>query len=148
MTLTSKLLGLGALAAVLALPASVVFAQSPGTMGDSGSAASSSSGAMNESGSMAPAPAQSAQVDDATLQKAAKAYVKVKQIVHESKQAQSAASGAQPEQPAAESEKMAAVRNEGLDPQQYNQVIQMVQNDPQLQQKFANYVNQNGGDSD
>lgn len=104
---------------------------------------------MDESGSMASAPAQSAQLDDATLQKAAKAYVKVKQIAHQSKQAgASSSSSEQPEQASAQSEKLAAVRNEGLDPQQYNQVIQMVQNDPQLKQKFANYVNQNGGDSD
>lgn len=148
MTLTSKLLGVGALAALVAFPVSAVFAQSPGAMGDSGSAASSSSGAMGESGSMAPAPSQGAQVDDATLQKAAKAYVKVKQIAHQSKQAGASASGAQPDQASAQSEKLAAVRNEGLDPQQYNQVIQMVQNDPQLMQKFSNYVNQNGGDSD
>ena len=92
-------------------------------------------------------PAQgAAQVDDATLQKAAKAYVKVKQIVHQSKQA--AAGGAQPDQSASQSEKIAAVKNAGLEPQQYDQVIQMVQNDPGLQQKFVNYVNQNGGDSD
>jgi hypothetical protein len=65
--------------------------------------------------------------------------------VHQTKQTDAAA---QPEQSSAQSEKLAAVRNEGLDPQQYNQVIQMVQNDPGLQQKFANYVNQNGGDAD
>jgi hypothetical protein len=93
------------------------------------------------------ASAQSAQIDDATLQKAAKAYVKVKQIVHQSKQSGAASNSAQPEQ-ASQSEKLAAVKNEGLDPQQYNQVIQMVQNDPALQQKFASYVTQNGGDAD
>ena len=94
--------------------------------------------------SSAAAPAQGGQIDDATLQKAAKAYVKVKQIVHQSKQADSAASA----QPATQSDKLNAVRDQGLDPQQYNQIIQMVQNDPQLQQKFATYVNQNGGDAD
>jgi Domain of unknown function (DUF4168) len=148
MTLTSKLLAVGALAALVVFPASAAFAQSSGAMGDSGSAASSSSGAMGESGSMASSPSQSAQVDDATLQKAAKAYVKVKQIVQQSKQAQAAGSGAQANPTAAQSEKIAAVRNEGLEPQQYNQIIQMVENDPQLQQKFASYVNQNGGDTD
>lgn len=148
MTLTSKLLSAGALAALVAFPASAVFAQSSGAMGDSGSAASSSSGSMGESGSMASPPSQSAQVDDATLQKAAKAYVKVKQIVHESKQAQAGDNGEQANADAAQSQKLAAVRNEGLEPQQYNQIIQMVQNDPNLQQKFASYVNQNGGDTD
>lgn len=148
MTLTSKLLAAGGFVALVSFPASAVFAQSSGAMGDSGSAASSSSGSMGESGSMASPPSQSAQVDDATLQKAAKAYVKVKQIVHESKQAPPAANGEQADPKASQSEKLAAVRNEGLDPQQYNHIIEMVQNDPQLQQKFANYVNQNGGDSD
>ena len=110
-------------------------------MSDSGSSASS---ADSMGAASASAPAQGGQIDDSTLQKAAKAYVKVKQIVHQSKQADSAASA----QPATQSDKLNAVRDQGLDPQQYNQFIQMVQNDPQLQQKFANYVNQNGGDAD
>src|ERR1700722_8816230 len=129
MTLTHKLLAAGALTALIAFPISRAFAQSAGSMGDNGSSAS--------------APAQSGQVDDATLQKAAKAYVKVKQIVHQDKQANSGANA----QPATQSDKLNAVRGEGLEPQQYNQIIQMVQNDPQLQQKFATYVNQNGGDA-
>jgi hypothetical protein len=138
MTLTRNVMAAGVLAAFVVFPIPGVFAQSS-AMNDSGSAAS------------APAPAaqaQAAQVDDATLQKAAKAYVKVKQIVKQTKQAAPAANGAQPDQSAAQSEKIAAVKNEGLDPQQYDQVIQMVQNDPGLQQKFVTYVNQNGGDSE
>jgi hypothetical protein len=127
---TQKLLAAGALTAMIAFPISSAFAQSSSPMGDNGSSAA--------------APAQSGQVDDATLQKAAKAYVKVKQIVHQDKQANSGANA----QPATQSDKLNAVRDQGLDPQQYNQIIQMVQNDPQLQQKFATYVNQNGGDAD
>ena len=140
MTLTRNVLAAGALAAFVAFPIPGVFAQSSGAMNDSGSAASApaSPGAQ----------AQAAQVDDATLQKAAKAYVKVKQIVKQTKQAAPASNGAQPDQSAAQSEKIAAVKNAGLDPQQYDQVIQMVQNDPGLQQKFVTYVNQNGGDSE
>jgi Domain of unknown function (DUF4168) len=134
MTLTRKVFAASALAVVIGFPISGVLAQSSSSMGESGSSASS--------------PAQGAQVDDATLQKAAKAYVKVKQIVHQTKQANPPSAGAQPDQASAQSEKIAAVKNEGLDPQQYNQVLQMVQNDPQLQQKFVNYVNQNGGESD
>src|SRR5882757_6274413 len=135
MTLTRKVFAASALALFVASPISSVFAESSSSMGDSGSTASSS--------------AQGAPVnlDDATLQKAAKAYVKVKQIVHQEKQANPSGSSAAP-QASDQSEKMAAVKNAGLDPQQYNQVIQMVQNDPQLQQKFATYVSQNGGDSD
>ena len=147
MTLIRKVLAAGAVAAFVAFPISGAFAQSSGSMNDSGSAASAppSEGAPAAE-SAQPAQGAAAQVDDATLQKAAKAYVKVKQIVHQSKQA--AAGGAQPDQSASQSEKIAAVKNAGLDPQQYDQVIQMVQNDPGLQQKFVTYVNQNGGDSD
>jgi len=136
MTLTRKVFAASALALFVASPISSVFAESSSSMGDSGSTASSS--------------AQGAPVnlDDATLQKAAKAYVKVKQIVHQEKQANPSSNGAQPEPASAQSEKIAAVKNAGLDPQQYNQVIQIVQNDPQLQQKFATYVNQNGGEPD
>ena len=134
MTLTRKVFAAGALAVFIGFPISGVLAQSSSSMGGSGSSASS--------------PAQGAQVDDATLEKAAKAYVKVKQIVHQTKPANPSSDSAQPDQASAQSEKIAAVKNEGLDPQQYNQVLQMVQNDPQLQQKFASYVNQNGGDSD
>ncbi len=130
MTLTRKVFAAGALTVFAAFPISGVSAQSATSMGDSGSSAS--------------APAQSGQVDDATLQKAAKAYVKVKQIVHQDKTANSGANA----QPANQSDKLNAVRDQGLNPQQYNQIIQMVQNDPQLQQKFATYVNQNGGDAD
>ena len=135
MTLTRKVFAASALALFVASPISSVFAESSSSMGDSGSSAS--------------APAQGAPVnlDDATLQKAAKAYVKVKQIVHQEKQANPSGNGAQP-QASDQSEKIAAVKNAGLDPQQYNQVIQIVQNDPQLQQKFATYVNQNGGEPD
>ena len=130
MTLTRKVFAAGALTVSAAFPISGAFAQSATSMGDSGSSVS--------------APAQSGQVDDATLQKAAKAYVKVKQIVHQDKTANSGADA----QPADQSDKLSAVRDQGLNPQQYNQIIQMVQNDPQLQQKFATYVNQNGGDAD
>ena len=135
MTLTRKVFAVSALALFVASPISSVFAESSSSMGDGGSSAS--------------APAQGAPVnlDDATLQKAAKAYVKVKQIVHQEKQANPSGNGAQP-QASDQSEKIAAVKNAGLDPQQYNQVIQIVQNDPQLQQKFATYVNQNGGEPD
>jgi Domain of unknown function (DUF4168) len=135
MTLTRKVFAASALAVFIGFPISGVFAESSSPMGDSGSAAS--------------APAQSAPVnlDDATLQKAAKAYVKVKQIVHQEKQANPSGNAAQP-QASDQSEKIAAVKNAGLDPQQYNEVIQIVQNDPQLQQKFATYVNQNGGEPD
>ena len=147
MILTRKVVAASAIAAFVAFPIPGVFAQSSSSMGDSGSSASAPSSESAPAAESAQPAQGAAQVDDATLQKAAKAYVKVKQIVHQSKQA-AAGGGAPPDQSASQSEKIAAVKNEGLDPQQYDQVIQMVQNDPGLQQKFANYVNQNGGDTD
>jgi hypothetical protein len=158
MTLTRTVLAAGALAVFIGFPISGALAQSSNPMGESGASASPpASSPMNDSGADASAPAAgaqqsaqpAAQIDDATLQKAAKAYVKVKQIVHQTQQASpSSESAAQPDQASAQSEKIAAVKDAGLDPQQYNQVLQTVQNDPQLMQKFASYVTQNGGDSD
>lgn len=153
MTLTRKVFAAGALAAFIGFPISSVLAQSQSSMADHGASASApASSSMKDSSASASAPAagaqQSAQIDDATLQKAAKAYVKVKQIVHQTKQASASSASAQPDPAAAQSKKIAAVKGEGLDLQQYNQVLQTVQNDPQLQQKFASYVTQNGGDSD
>src|ERR1700722_469771 len=135
MSLPRNVLAAGALAVFVAFPIPGV-AQSSSSMNDSGSAASAPPGEGAPSGESAQ-PAQAAQLDDATLQKAAKAYVKVKQIVHQTKQASPSSASAQPDPAAAQSQKIAAVKNEGLDIQQYNQVLQTVQNDPQLQQKFA-----------
>jgi hypothetical protein len=162
MTLTGKVFAAGALVALIGFPVSSVLAQSSSSMGADASAsapASNSMGAgasasapapssMNDSSASASASGQAAQVDDATLQKAAKAYVKVKQIVHQTKQASPDSATAQADPAAAQSQKIAAVKGEGLDIQQYNQVLQTVQADPQLQQKFASYVTQNGGDTD
>jgi hypothetical protein len=156
MTLTGKVFAAGALAAFIGFPISSVLAQSSSSMGASDTSASApasssmgaSSSAAPAQGSMGAGASASAQVDDATLQKAAKAYVKVKQIVHQTKQSSPESASAQPDPAAAQSQKIAAVKDAGLDPQQYNQVLQTVQNDPQLQQKFASYVTQNGGDSD
>ena len=146
MTLTGKVFAAGALAAFIGFPISGVLAQSSSSssMGASASSSAPAPSSMSDSS----ASAQGAQVDDVTLQKAAKAYVKVKQIVHQTKQASPDTASAQPDPAAAQSQKIAAVKNEGLDIQQYNQVLQTVQNDPQLQQKFASYVTQNGGDTD
>ena len=44
----------------------------------------------------------------------------------------------------AESDKLAAVKAEGLQPQQYNQVLQLVQTDTNLQEKFLSFVKGGG----
>ena len=84
-------------------------------------------------------------IDDATLKQTAKAYVKVRQIVQEANQdLNNTTNNAQQQQIAktAESRKMAAVKAEGLQPQQYNQVIQLARVDKAFEQKFLSYVNE------
>jgi hypothetical protein len=82
-------------------------------------------------------------IDDATLQHTANAFVKVKQIAQTEKQAVDSAGDDAAKMKAtqqAESDKLAAVKAEGLQPQQYNQVLQLVQTDTDLQQKFLSYL--------
>ena len=84
-------------------------------------------------------------IDDATLKQTAKAYVKVRQIVQEANQdLNNTTNNVQQQQIAktAESRKMAAVKAEGLQPQQYNQVIQLARVDKAFEQKFLSYVNE------
>jgi len=82
-------------------------------------------------------------IDDATLQHTAKAYVKVQQIVKEADQDLNQTNDNAEQQEIAkqaESRKMAAVKAEGLRPQQYNQVIQLARVDKAFEQKFLSYV--------
>jgi restriction endonuclease Mrr len=82
-------------------------------------------------------------IDEATLKHAATAYVKVKRIVQKREQALSGAGdAAEKEQIAqrAESREKAAVEAEGLQPQQYNQIIQLAQADKAFQRKFLSQV--------
>src|SRR5882762_962136 len=105
-----------------------------GNAGQSNPVYSGASGAVNPSG-----------IDDATLKQTAKAYVKVQQIVKEADQDLNKTNdNAQQQEIAkqAESRKMAAVKAEGLQPQQYNQVLQLARNDKAFEQKFLSYVNE------
>ena len=82
-------------------------------------------------------------IDDATLQHTAKAFLKVTQIVKTEQRVLNNAADDSAKMRAAqqaESAKVAAVKAEGLQPQQYNQVLQLVQTDSNLQQKFFSYV--------
>jgi hypothetical protein len=84
-------------------------------------------------------------IDDVTVKQSAKAYVKVRQIMQSSQQAlNNTGDDAQKQQIAeqAESNKMAAVKSEGLQPQQHNQVIQLARADKSFEQKFLSYVNE------
>jgi hypothetical protein len=82
-------------------------------------------------------------IGDATLKRTAKAYVKVQRIVQKREQALNSTSDEAKQQQIAEqaeARKKAAVKAEGLQPQQYNQVIQLAQVDRAFQRKFLSYV--------
>jgi selenocysteine-specific translation elongation factor len=82
-------------------------------------------------------------IDDASLKQTAKAYVKVGQILQNAQQAlNSTSDDAQKQQLAqqVESKKLAAVKAEGLQPQRYNQVLQLAQADKTVQEKLFSYV--------
>ena len=82
-------------------------------------------------------------INDAALRQTAKAYVKVQQIVKETDQDLNKTNDNVEQQEIAkqaESRKMAAVKAEGLQPQQYNQVIQLARVDKAFEQKFLSYV--------
>lgn len=125
--------------AMLALSLTFLIPSSA-ALGQAGSADHS-----NPSYSGAPGNVNPNTIDDTTLKHTAKAYVKVRQIMQTAKQAFNDTNDeAQKQQIAkqAESKKVAAVKSEGLQPQQYNQVLQLAQVDKSFQQKFLSYVTQ------
>jgi len=84
-------------------------------------------------------------INDATLKQTAKAFVKVRQIEQKARQAlNNTSDDAQKRQitAQAESDKIDAVKAEGLQPQQYNHVIELAQADRAFQQRFLSYVNE------
>jgi ribosome-binding protein aMBF1 (putative translation factor) len=126
-------------AAILGL--TLTFLTSSGmALGQEGITAQSNPGYSGASGAVNPS-----SIDDATLKQTAKAYVKVQQIVKEADQDLNKTNDNDQQQEIAkqaESRKMAAVKAEGLQPQQYNQVIQLARTDKAFEQKFLSYVNE------
>ena len=126
-------------AAILGL--TMMFLISSGVaLGQEGNAGHGNSGYSGASGAVNPN-----RIDDATLKQTAKAYVKVRQIVQNAEIAlNNTTDNAQQQQIAkqAEARKIAAVKGEGLQPQQYNQVIQLARVDKAFEQKFLSYVNE------
>jgi hypothetical protein len=133
---------LAAYAAILAL--SLILPIAAGVaMGQEGTAIPANPGS-----AAAPGAVSAQKVDDATLKQTAKAYVHVRRIMEKAQQDMSSAGDdARKEQISAqlEARKVAAVKAEGLQPQEYNHVIQLVQVDNTLQQKFLSYVDQANG---
>jgi hypothetical protein len=126
-------------AAILGL--TLTFLISSGmALGQEGNSGQSNPGYSGASGAVNPN-----RIDDATLKQTAKAYVKVRQIVQKAEQdLNSTTDNAQQQQIAKQAElrKIAAVKAEGLQPQQYNQVIQLARVDKAFEQKFLSYVNE------
>jgi hypothetical protein len=82
-------------------------------------------------------------IDDATLKRTAKAFLKVRRIVEIAKRdIGKAANDAEKQQivKRAEYQKIAAVEAEDLQPQQYNQVIELAKVDSDFERKFMSYV--------
>lgn len=129
---TAYIVGLGAAFALVVLPG-VARSQSANPRASSAAAASS---------------AGEQHVDDTTLQHVAHAYVAVRHITNDTQERLARTqdnSERQQISSQAEAQKLSIVKQEGIDPQRYNKVLQMVQNDPDLQQKFLSYVNASGG---
>ena len=129
---SAYIVGLGAAFSLLVLPG-VARSQSANPGASSGAAASSAS---------------DQKVDDATLQHVAHAYIAVRHITNDTKERLARTQDNSERQQIAsqaEAQKLSIVKQEGIDPQEYNKVLQMVQNDPDLQQKFLSYVNTSGG---
>ena len=128
---------------VVTLAALLVLAKAPALAQDA--AGSMGRGSPDYSGAPGTAnPAAPVAVDDATLKRTARAYVKVEQISKSEHSAISGASGDASRQSLAqqaESQKIAAVKAEGLQPEQYNQVLALVQADKGWAQRFLSYVN-------
>jgi hypothetical protein len=130
--MSAYLVGLGAAFALMVVPG-VARSQGANPGAPSGSAASSAS---------------DQNVDDATLQHVAHAYVAVRHITNDTRERLARTQDNSERQQIAsqaEAQKLSVVKQEGIDPLQYNKVLQMVQNDPDLQQKFLSYVHASGG---
>ena len=129
---TAYMVGFAAAFALLVLPG-VARSQSASRGASSGIAVSSAS---------------DQKVDDATLQHVAHAYVAVRHITSDTRERLARTQDNSERQQIAsqaEAQKLSVVKQEGIDPQQYNKVLQIVQKDPDLQQKFLSYVNASGG---
>jgi len=136
MTLSNRIFAISAtiLAFTLAfLVSSGVARAQAGDAAQSGPGSSAASSAVNP-----------ASIDDATMKHTAKAFVKVTEIVKTAQQAvDNTADDAKKEKIAkqAQSKEMAAVKAEGLQPDQYNHVLEVARVDDAFQQKFLSYVN-------
>jgi len=102
-------------------------------------------GQNNPGYSGAPGAVKPQTIDDATLKRTAKAFVRVARIMDSAqREINRSSSDEQKQQIVAQAEydKIEAVKAEGLQPQQYNQVLVLARADKTLRQKLLSYVNE------
>jgi Domain of unknown function (DUF4168) len=110
-----------------------------------GNSAMNQNSASDSSYTQASSAANSGSVDDATLKRTAAAYVKLRDISIKAEQAINRTDDtARKQQLMAESDsaKVEAMEDEGMEPQQYNNIISLLSDNSGLQQKFQSYVKQ------
>jgi hypothetical protein len=110
-----------------------------------GNSAMNQNSASDSSYTQASSAANSRGVDDATLKRTAAAYVKLRDISIKAEQAINRTDDtARKQQLMAESDsaKVEAMEQEGMEPQQYNNIISLLSDNSGLQQKFQSYVKQ------
>jgi hypothetical protein len=83
-------------------------------------------------------------VDDASLKKAARAFPKIRQINLKVREKLKETPAAQQQHilSQAREQEMMIVRQEGIEPDRYNEIIRKVDGDPVTNAKFASYVKQ------
>ena len=105
-------------------------------MRNSGDARSSSQGSSK---------AGTSSVDDTTLKKAARAFPRIRQINLKVQEKLKETSGTQEQREVldqAHNQETAITRQEGIDPDQYNEIMRKVDSDPSVKAKFAFYLRQ------
>jgi hypothetical protein len=89
--------------------------------------------------------AATSSVDDATLKKVARAFPRIRQINLKIQEKLKETRGTQEQREVldqAHSQETAIARQEGIDPDQYNEIMREVDNDPNVKAKFAFYLRQ------
>jgi hypothetical protein len=110
-----------------------------------GNSAMNQNSGSDSSYTQASSAANSGSVDDATLKRTAAAYVKLRDISIKAEQAINRTDDtARKQQLMAESDsaKVEAMEDEGMEPQQYNNIISLLSDNSGLQQKCQSYVKQ------
>ena len=101
----------------------------------------------NGAGSSSPSSskAETLSVDDATLKKAAHAFPRIRQINLKIRERLKETEGTQEQREVvnqAHDQETMIVRQEGIDPDQYNEIMRKVDSDPSVKARFAFYLRQ------